>query len=134
MRNWFYLLGAVFGFLGVALGAFGAHALEDVLLANERVDTWETAVKYHLLHALLLIGIGLIRDRQGGRWIKVAGVAASIGILVFSGSLYLLSVTNVTWLGAITPIGGLGFMLAWVAIFIHSLTSFNRNHDSHRNA
>lgn len=126
MRNRFYLIGAVYGFLGVALGAFGAHALEELLLQNDRVDTWETASHYHLLHAFLLIAIGLIKDRQSSKWINTAGIAAALGILVFSGSLYTLSITNIKWLGAITPIGGIGFLLAWAAIFIHFLNSTKR--------
>lgn len=127
MRNWATLAGAVFGFLGVALGAFGAHALEDLLASNGRVATWDTATQYHLFHALLLLVIGFFQSQRDSRWIRTAAIAATVGILIFAGSLYLLCITNVAWLGAITPIGGLGFLLAWAALFFHHLSPNKSN-------
>lgn len=127
MRKRAYLAGAAMGFLGVALGAFGAHALEDLLTENGRAGTWDTATHYHIVHALLLLGIGLMAERRSSKWLGMAFWAAFIGIFVFAGSLYLLCITNMTWLGAITPIGGLGFLLAWASIFIHHLKTQTPN-------
>ena len=100
--------------LGVAIGAFGAHGLESTLEAHGRQDTFETAVKYHMYHMLGLLLFGLWQmhsQRKSGHvaWLLLAGV------LIFSGSLYLLSVTNIKWLGAITPIGGVAFIAAWLS-------------------
>lgn len=110
------------GFLGVALGAFGAHGLKDLLDAHDRVTTWDTAVLYHLVHAGLLLLVGMLLDRQPqSRALKVATGSAIAGVVIFSGSLYVLSLSNLTWLGAITPLGGMAFLLAWGLILLHSL-------------
>lgn len=96
---------AVFGFLGVALGAFGAHMLKPTLEANATTAIWQTAVLYHLVHAVAALWAS---SRQPVTvWLWVAG------IVIFSGSLYILAVTNMRWLGAITPIGGLCFLAGW---------------------
>lgn len=95
-------------FLGVALGAFGAHGLEERLKALDRVDTWETAVLYHFIHGLAMLGLALALPRaRGPYWAFLAG------IVIFSGSLYILSLTGLKWLGAITPIGGVAFLVGW---------------------
>ncbi len=110
-RDWYTGLGAIFAALAVGLGAFGAHALESHLAASGRTDTWETAVLYQLFHALALIVLGLSHQlAQRGTIAKLL----VIGQLLFSGSLYLLCGLGVTWLGAITPFGGLAFLAAWV--------------------
>jgi len=101
---------AVLGFLGVALGAFGAHGLKATLIANDTLAIWQTAVLYHLLHAVAALWAA---ERQP---IVVWFWAA--GILIFSGSLYILAVTNIKWLGAITPIGGLLFLAGWLTLVI----------------
>ncbi|GAT31582.1 hypothetical protein TSACC_1133 [Terrimicrobium sacchariphilum] len=101
---------AVLGFLGVALGAFGAHGLKATLTANDTLAIWQTAVLYHLLHAVAALWAA---ERQP---IVVWFWAA--GILIFSGSLYILAVTNIKWLGAITPIGGLLFLAGWLTLVI----------------
>ena len=106
-------MAAVLAFLGVALGAFGAHGLEDILKENERVATWDTAVLYHLVHAVALLGVGVL-----SRSPKVTVYAFLIGVIIFSGSLYILSVTNITKFGAITPIGGLAFLIGWAALVV----------------
>jgi uncharacterized membrane protein YgdD (TMEM256/DUF423 family) len=107
-------LGAVAAFLGVALGAFGAHALR-ARLTEQLLNTWETAVQYHLVHALGLLVIGLTLLHTGPssllRW--SAGLMLA-GMVLFSGSLYLLCLTGVRWLGAITPLGGTALLVAWV--------------------
>jgi uncharacterized membrane protein YgdD (TMEM256/DUF423 family) len=121
MKNTALIAAGVLGFLGVALGAFGAHALEEVLKANAREETWDTAVFYHMIHAALLGVIGALANRANeGKWLKFATIATIVGIFIFSGSLYLLSLTNMKWLGAITPLGGLSFMAAWILLIIHA--------------
>ena len=87
--------------------------MEATLKANDRIDTWETAVLYHLVHAVALLGIAnLSRIPRIAAWSFVAG------ILIFSGTLYILSLTNFRWLGAITPIGGLAFLIGWLSLAI----------------
>ena len=104
-------IAAITGFLAVALGAFGAHGLKAILEANGQVQTWQTAAHYHLVHAVLLLVLAL-RPTVARRHFLFFGA----GILIFSGSLYLLAVTNVRWLGAITPIGGLCLLLGWLTL------------------
>ena len=110
-------LAALVGFLGVTLGAFGAHGLEHILQKHERVDTWETAVLYHLIHAVALLTVGLFPRAPKG--VVISFLA---GVILFSGSLYLLSVTNVTWLGAITPLGGVAFLVGWAMLVVSPAT------------
>ncbi|TAE44872.1 MAG: DUF423 domain-containing protein [Cytophagia bacterium] len=115
----FIFLGSLLGGLAVALGAFGAHALKDVLVANARLDTYELAVKYQFYHALLLIIIGILGVYLPEKWLYYAGYSIIGGIFIFSGSLYILALTNIKWLGAITPIGGLLFLIGWgILIFL----------------
>jgi uncharacterized membrane protein YgdD (TMEM256/DUF423 family) len=103
--------GAALGFLGVALGAFGAHALKT-RLSPEALQIWNTAVLYHLVHALALFALGLYL-KSAGADLKTAGWLFLAGVAVFSGSLYALALTGIKPLGAITPIGGLCFLAAW---------------------
>jgi uncharacterized membrane protein YgdD (TMEM256/DUF423 family) len=106
-------IAALIGFLAVLLGAFGAHGLEHVLSRNNRVDTWHTAVLYHIVHAVVLLVLAYRVPLRSGPFVAFLG-----GILIFSGSLYLLSVTNILWLGAITPVGGLSFLAGWAWLVI----------------
>jgi uncharacterized membrane protein YgdD (TMEM256/DUF423 family) len=117
-------MASVLGFLGVAIGAFGAHALHDQIAVHGRQEKFATATLYHLVHALLLMVIGMLYPPEGARFLRIAAAACTIGIFVFSGSLYILSLTGLDWLGAITPIGGLGFLTAWLCILLHALTHF----------
>lgn len=105
-------MAAAFGFMGVALGAFGAHGLKDRLLANETLATWETAVLYHLIHAVVLLVLTNRHSIQRGTFLCFAS-----GIVVFSGTLYILSITGIKWLGAITPIGGVLLLIGWARLF-----------------
>lgn len=107
-------LSAAVGFLALVLGAFGAHGLKDVLGANGTTTIWEKAVFYHFIHAVMLF---ILAGRKPLR--AVAWWAFLAGIVIFSGSLYLLAVTNVRWLGAITPIGGVSFLIGWGCLIIH---------------
>jgi uncharacterized membrane protein YgdD (TMEM256/DUF423 family) len=99
------------GFLGIGLGAFGAHALKGVLEIHHAREIWNTAVLYHLVHAPVLLW--LAREQSVTR---IPFLCFVFGILLFSGSLYLLAVTGITWLGAVTPIGGLLLMAGWASI------------------
>ena len=102
-------IGALMGLMAVALGAFGAHGLKDVLARNETVGIWEKAVFYHFVHVIMLIILAMRRPLLKGPWFSFLA-----GIAIFSGSLYLLAYTNVHWLGAITPFGGVSFIVGWL--------------------
>ncbi len=104
-------IAATFGFLAVALGAFGAHGLEATLAAHDTLAYWNTAALYHLVHAVVLLVLALHLPAQ-----RVAFALFAAGIVIFSGSLYLLAITNVKVLGAITPIGGLCLLAGWAAL------------------
>ena len=110
--------GSLLMFLGVALGAFGAHGLRDVLSAEAK-QTYQTAVLYHLVHALGLLTVGWVAILKPSEpMVRTAGLAFLFGIALFSGSLYLLSVTGIKKLGLITPFGGLAFLVGWVCLAI----------------
>ncbi len=102
-------IAAFLGFLAVALGAFGAHALKDRLTALGRTATWETAVFYHAIHAVALLAVA-----RAPRFSPVAAWCFLAGVLMFSGSLYALSLVGVNRLGIITPFGGVLFMVGWI--------------------
>ncbi len=104
-------LAAGLGLIGVALGAFGAHGLESVLEANERVDVWKTASTYQLVHAVALLAVAERASRLL-TWLWVGGVT------VFSGSLYLLAITNIGVFGAVTPIGGIALIVGWALLLV----------------
>ncbi|MCU6435003.1 DUF423 domain-containing protein [Undibacterium sp. Jales W-56] len=101
--------------IAVAAGAFGAHGLKTVL-SPEMLAVWQTAASYQTSHALGLFGIALLLPRWPSVWLLRAAAAMLSGIVIFSGSLYLLAVTGLRWLGAITPIGGLALLLAWAML------------------
>lgn len=101
-------IAAVTGMLAVALGAFGAHGLHAVLVRNGTASIWETAVFYHFIHAVMLFVLAGRNPLPRGPWWSFLS-----GIVIFSGSLYLLACTNLKWLGAITPIGGIAFIVGW---------------------
>lgn len=111
----FLLFGAVSGFLTVALGAFGAHGLKQILSPG-LLQTFNTGVDYQGLHSLALLVVGLLTQTRENSALRLAGWAFASGILLFSGSLYLLALTDARWLGAITPVGGTAFLLGWGAL------------------
>ena len=114
----FLALGSLNAMLAVILGAFGAHGLKTRLTEN-MLAVYQTGVQYHIYHALGLIVVGLvIMQLQPSIWFKSAGWLMLAGILLFSGSLYILSITQLRWLGAITPFGGTMFIFAWLTFFI----------------
>jgi uncharacterized membrane protein YgdD (TMEM256/DUF423 family) len=119
----FVVLGAVFGFLVVAFGAFAAHGLRG-RLGERPMAVFETGVEYHALHALALLLVGVLGGRPGPTLaLRVAGWAFTVGILLFSGSLYLLALSGAGWLGAITPFGGTAFLVGWAALTWHAARS-----------
>jgi uncharacterized membrane protein YgdD (TMEM256/DUF423 family) len=109
------LAGALAGFLGVAIGAFGAHGLRG-RLTPDMLAVFETGVRYHLYHALAIIATASLTGRLESRLVPTAGWLFAAGILVFSGSLYLLALTGIKILGAITPLGGLAFLAGWACL------------------
>jgi uncharacterized membrane protein YgdD (TMEM256/DUF423 family) len=113
MNSLLFRIAAVLCFLAVALGAFGAHALKETLAANQTTEVWKTAVLYHLIHALALLVLAVLPAT--GRATSMLFIS---GIGLFSGSLYLLALTNIKWLGAITPLGGLCFLAGWLSLTI----------------
>lgn len=107
--------GAGYGFLAVALGAFGAHALKQKLSAD-MLAVWRTAVEYHFYHALALILLGLIARQAPSTLLNISGGCFAVGVLLFSGSLYALALSDIRILGAITPVGGLLFLAGWLLL------------------
>lgn len=109
--------GAVLGGTGVALGAFGAHALSDVL-TPERLETFETAVRYQLVHALALIAIALASAHFGSPALRLGARLMTVGVAIFAGTLYLLVATGIGILGAVTPLGGAALIGGWICLFV----------------
>jgi uncharacterized membrane protein YgdD (TMEM256/DUF423 family) len=104
-------IAAAAGLLAVALGAFGAHALKDLLGRNGTTDIWQKAVLYHFIHTVMLFVLAGRKPFPAVAWWSFLA-----GIVIFSGSLYLLAVTNMHWLGAITPVGGVSFLVGWTCL------------------
>ncbi|WP_347548350.1 DUF423 domain-containing protein [Pseudalkalibacillus hwajinpoensis] len=113
----FLIIGALNAALAVGLGAFGAHGLEGRLSAK-MLETFKTGVQYHMYHALGLIGVALIADRLSTGLVQWAGWLMFAGIILFSGSLYVLSLSGIKILGAITPLGGVAFITAWILLIV----------------
>lgn len=114
------LAAALAGASAVALGAFGAHALRDVL--DERaLAVWRTAVDYQFWHALALFGVGVLAQWRPGRVLHAAAIAFVVGLVLFCGSLYALALGAPRFLGAITPLGGVAFIIGWLALGVHAV-------------
>ncbi|PZX50280.1 uncharacterized membrane protein YgdD (TMEM256/DUF423 family) [Algoriphagus ratkowskyi] len=114
---------AIFGAVAVGIGAFGAHGLKDILADTGKAETFETAVKYHFYHSLALFLIGILAlIKPTWNKLSTAAILMVVGILIFSGSLYFLSLTGITWLGAITPLGGVAFIAGWILVFLAAST------------
>lgn len=115
--------GAIFMALAVALGAFGAHIVQD-MLTPDRFDVYQTAVEYHFYHALGLLFLGVITFQiPDNKWLSLSGYCLISGIIIFSGSLYALTLTDTGWLGAVTPVGGFAFIFGWVFLVIGVIKS-----------
>ncbi|MEQ9399378.1 MAG: DUF423 domain-containing protein [Longimicrobiales bacterium] len=122
MDRVFLALGGLYGFLGVALGAFGAHALR-ARLTEADLATFQTGVSYQMYHALALLAVAWAWTRWPTGTVAAAGWAFAAGVLIFSGSLYTLVLTGHRWLGAVTPLGGLAFLVGWALLVWSALRS-----------
>jgi uncharacterized membrane protein YgdD (TMEM256/DUF423 family) len=105
----------ILGMLGVAIGAFGAHALKDLLVKNNRMDTYELAVRYHFYHALALLGMGALMKYEASKFLVWSARLMLSGTILFSGSLYVLAVFNTTKVAMITPLGGVLLIAGWAS-------------------
>ena len=117
MTSWFGVIAALYGAIGVSMGAFGAHGLRDKV-EPRMLEVWSTAAQYQLWHALALLFVAfwMSREAQVSTALQVSAWAFAIGILIFSGSLYALVLSGMNWLGAVTPIGGTALIVAWLAL------------------
>jgi uncharacterized membrane protein YgdD (TMEM256/DUF423 family) len=122
MERVLLILSGVYGFLGVALGAFGAHGLRPVFEraedASKRFEWWHTATQYHLIHALAIALAAWLVGRTGSAAATIAGFSFATGVALFSGTLYAMALTGTRWLGAITPIGGVLLLVGWAAVVV----------------
>jgi uncharacterized membrane protein YgdD (TMEM256/DUF423 family) len=131
MKSGFLFLGALSALIGVGMGAFGAHGLKAIL-SSEMLTVYQTGVTYQMWHALGLIGIALMRQQTPeSKLLNWSGWLMFIGILLFSGSLYLLVILDLKWLGMITPIGGVSFITAWFLIAIFAAKKQHHSRYSH---
>jgi uncharacterized membrane protein YgdD (TMEM256/DUF423 family) len=112
------LTGILMAGFGVAVGAFGAHGLKDILAKTGRADTFELAVRYQFYHAFALLVTGMLMSQYRSAAMRYAAVFFTAGILFFSGSLYVLSLSGIGMLGAVTPVGGVLFILGWIFLFL----------------
>jgi len=123
----FTLIAGILGLSGVALGAFGAHALKAKLAVSGQTPVWDTAVLYHLIHTvgILVVSRALESERLPGkhRYLSVAALFWTTGVVLFSGSLYALALGGPHWLGPITPLGGLAFLIGWGCVLANGLTA-----------
>ena len=120
MKSIWIGVGALACGLGVALGAFGAHGLKS-RVAPELLVVFETGVRYHMYHALALLAVGWAASRWPGSAVEISGWLFVAGIVIFSGSLYVMTMTGARWLGAITPLGGLAFIVGWALLALTAL-------------
>lgn len=127
MVKLFGIIGALFGAMSVAMGAFGAHALRSRVLSGQleerALEVWQTAASYQMYHALALLALCAVGVRAAGQGdvalsVKVSGIAFIVGVTLFSGSLYAMTLTGVRALGAITPIGGVALIVGWIALCV----------------
>ncbi len=128
MKNRFLKIAAILGMLAVILGAFGAHGLETKI-TPDRINTYEIGIRYHFYHTFAIFFVALLSTQAENKWLNWAGYAFLLGIICFSGSLYLLAcrdwlgLTSWKWLGPLTPIGGVFFILGWAFILVSSFNS-----------
>ena len=118
MQKLVLLTAAILGGISVGIGAFGAHALRATLEANDRLDTFETAVKYQFYHTLALFAIGILMYHIPDKRLGYAAFSMLGGIIIFSGSLYVLCFTGTRWWGAVTPLGGVLLIVGWILLLV----------------
>jgi uncharacterized membrane protein YgdD (TMEM256/DUF423 family) len=125
MAKLFLIIGSLIGAVSVMIGAFGAHGLKPFLEKMGRLETFETAVKYQFYHAFALIFLGIIiQQKAESQHFGISGWLFVFGILIFSGSLYILCLTGIRWMGAITPFGGLALIAGWLFLAWGVLKSY----------
>ncbi|MBM3776621.1 MAG: DUF423 domain-containing protein [Acidimicrobiia bacterium] len=120
MDSTFLLVGALAAFIGVGFGAFGAHGLEG-RLSPDMLATFEVGVRYQMYHALAVLLVAVAAARMNGTLVRVAGWLFTTGIVLFSGSLYVLTLSGITALGTVTPIGGVAFLAGWACLLVAAL-------------
>ncbi len=123
MNKVYLISGAILGFLAVSIGAFGAHAFKEYLLVAGNLETYNTAVEYQFYHALALIFTGILTKEFDNKWNKYAGFSFLVGIVIFSGSLFLICLTGVKIFGAIAPLGGTFLILGWLSSILSFLVN-----------
>lgn len=117
----YLFLAALNGLLAVALGAFGSHGLK-AKLSEASLSVWQTAVQYHFYHTLVLLGVAILLQRTSANvWLSASGGLLLLGLLLFCGSLYGLALGGPRWLGPVTPLGGVGFMAAWLCLAVYAV-------------
>ena len=114
------LAGGIFGLLGVVAGAMGVHALRDTLDARA-LNTFETGVRFQMYHALALLAVGVLAGQWKTGLVKLSGILFTVGIVLFSGSLYILAITGIGVFGAVAPLGGLSLMAAWTSLIVGAI-------------
>jgi uncharacterized membrane protein YgdD (TMEM256/DUF423 family) len=120
------MAGGILGLLGVVAGAMGVHALRDTLDARA-LSTFETGVRFQMYHALALLGVGTLAGRWKTGFVKLSGVLFTAGVVLFSGSLYILAITGIGVFGAIAPLGGLSLMAAWTSLIVGAIRQRERS-------
>ena len=123
MKKNIILTSGILGVISIIIGAFGSHALNDYLISIERIDTFEVAVKYQFYHVFFLLSLGLLSEIFHPTFIKYAFYSCLLGILLFSGSLYILCFTNNSFYGMITPFGGIALIGAWICLIVSIIRS-----------
>jgi len=124
MAKLFLIIGSILGGTGVMIGAFGAHALKNLLEKSGRIETFETAVKYQFYHALALILLGILISKNQNTFFQYSGYSFLFGIVIFSGSLYILCLSGITKFGMITPIGGVLMIAGWTFLLLGVLKTY----------
>lgn len=117
MQKIILLIASALGAVAVMLGAFGAHSFKSILEANGTLETFNTAVKYHFFHTLAMILVALLMDKYASKLLEYSAISMLAGIVLFSGSLYILALSGVTKWGVVAPFGGLAFIIGWVMLF-----------------
>jgi uncharacterized membrane protein YgdD (TMEM256/DUF423 family) len=124
MAKLFLIIGSILGGTGVMIGAFGAHALKNLLESSGRLETFETAVKYQFFHALAMILLGILMNNQEHSVYQYSGYSFIVGTLIFSGSLYALCLSGITKFGMITPVGGVLLIAGWALLMLGIMKTF----------
>jgi len=117
MQKIILLIASALRAVAVMLGAFGAHSFKSILEANGTLETFNTAVKYHFFHTLAMILVALLMDKYASKLLEYSAISMLAGIVLFSGSLYILALSGVTKWGAVAPFGGLAFIIGWIMLF-----------------